>query len=205
MYEPEVAAEMCVKRKDELVAGLDKTRIDGIHRCIDSELKDYYGGMALYVAKPDFLKHAYTAMHRKIIELHATIRANLEVTIDYLLSKYPDTVIALFSDHGHATTLSDREWTSHGYQTGTNTGFLILLHPSFASKPKKNPQQPESSSLIYLQFLSILKRTNFPLYSDSIPISKFVEDPEDRIRTLRLKEMQLIKLLGSSHFTDSPF
>jgi hypothetical protein len=204
IYEGKQAAQMVLNRRDELLKSFTKEDIAINTNCLDRELEITPGGLALYLERTDGKGHIYTATHKYMIELHATHRANLDLALDYIFNKYPDIVIALYSDHGQASSLADQEWTSHGYQTPGNTGFLILLHRSFAGKTKKNPDIPEDSASMFLQFLSLLRGANFPMYSEDIPVAKFADDPDDRLRVLRLKEMQLQSLLGAEHFADSP-
>jgi hypothetical protein len=204
IYDGKQAAQMVLNRRDELLKSFTKENKASNAKCLDRELEITPGGFALYLEQTDVKGHIYTATHKYMIELHATHRANLDLALDHIFHKYPDAVIALYSDHGHASSLADREWTSHGYQTAGNTGFLILLHRSFAGRTKKNSDIPEDSASMFLQFLSLLRGANFPMYSEDIPVAKFADDPDDRLRVLRLKEMQLQSLLGAEHFADSP-
>ena len=165
-----------------------------VHKCLDQEIGQT-GGLFMYMASADHHAHGNTMLSRRVAKAHAIYVSNVEFTAEYLLKKYPDCLIAVYSDHGHAENIAIAEWADHGFEHDDNRGFLFLFSEKFRNKKLRAQGQIEPNINVFAHIAMLMRGANLPLLTENIPTSLYENDSVDRLRLLRAKEMQLESLL----------
>jgi len=172
--------------------------------CLDSQFASS-PSLLVYQEKTDDLAHNWSIKNKVTSTLQAKSLANLRAVIDYLLDSRPDTLIAVYSDHGQAAEMWDDEWVNHGYPAGKNNGFLMLINEQLRHKIKQTAPNRESAASLFLQMTLLLKNANLPKYQKDTPHTWFPAEDFERLKTLRAREMQMAQVLGAVAFEASPF
>ena len=181
-----------------------KTDKDGIDQCLNRWFNSG-DSLYLYSDQVDNAAHRLNALHKITVEMYAADAANFEIVADHLLINHPNAIIALYSDHGSIEVPFEHEWSNHGYGKNDNTGFLIMLSNKFKDKPKSKELQAVPIESLFSQLALEIRGSNIPKYTVEMPPLKFNDNEEEKLKTYRAREMQLIISLGEEEFADSPF
>ena len=182
----------------------DKNLVDTVHRCIDSKF-DGSKGLFIYDTRIDEECHVHSNRHKMTLSMIAESRAKIELMADRILEKNPDSVIAIFGDHGSSESLTQIEWVDHGVIQNDNRGFLILLSKSFEGKSKRDPNQLVPMEQIFTHLPLLFKNGNVPKFARSIVTEKFPGDLGEKLVALRSREAQLMSLIEPRKLDRSPF
>lgn len=203
-FDTEAAAMQFVAEETEKHVSSLQPKKQLLKKCLDEQFASS-PSLFVYQEKTDDLAHSWSIKNKVTTTLQAKSLANLRAVIDYLLDSRPDTLIAVYSDHGQAKEMWDDEWVNHGYPSGYNNGFLILINERLRSKPKQQQTGFESAATLFSQMTLLLKNSNLPKYQKTLPNTWFPTDDFERLKMLRAREMQMAQVLAANEFESSPF
>ena len=203
-FESEASALQFVAEETEKYVAVLEPKKPLLQKCLDAQFRKN-PSLFVYQEKTDDLAHSWSIKNKVTSTLQAKSLANLRAVIDYLLDSRPDTLIAVYSDHGQAKEMWDDEWVNHGYPSGKNNGFLLLINERLRHKRKPPVPAFESADTLFSQMTLLLRNANLPKYQKHLPGAWFLADDFENLKTLRAREMQMAEVLGTAQFEASPF
>ena len=195
-----------VKYETELIKqqtrDLTKSR-ESIKKCMDNSFTKY-NSLLMYMEKTDGEAHDYSILSKRLADMHARNVANIEMVAQYFIENKPDTLLAIYSDHGAIKVPYDTEWSNHGGGEGDNKGFLMLMSSKYKDKPKTAQTGTVLSEDLFSALALEIEGANLPRHLTNMPYTKFDGDKAEQLKVMRAREMQLEINFGTEAMSASP-